>query len=390
MLSCTNTKMKSALPNPAENRLAYLDGVRAFLAIYVMMYHSLLMGWPLFRKIHDPLPVYLWPFNWGRVAVAGFIVLSGFCLSLPVVRDGYLRGGTNEFIRRRAIRILPTFYAALLFALAAKFLVIGTHPDGSHADTELPISLTAILSCIFMVQNVVTHSKINGVFWSIAVEWQIYFFFPLFVWMRNRIGIFRTALIVFLISQALWLPTHSSKLHGLTLNYYGFFVIGMLAADLAQRGRSGAAVISQKMLFVIAAVSILIAITGTWVSLIRPAWPADLMVDLPFAIFIAAALTLGFLNSTVSRTLSAGPMAAIGVCTYSVYLIHMPLQEILRNFLVKHFHASAMTVFLSMLAATPLILLCAYGFFKIAEEPVLKRKRRSRTVADLAPAHAAP
>ena len=54
-------------------------------------------------------------FRHGHYAVAVFIVLSGFCLMLPVTRDpnGRLPGGFAAYLGRRARRILPPYYAAL-------------------------------------------------------------------------------------------------------------------------------------------------------------------------------------------------------------------------------------------------------------------------------------
>jgi peptidoglycan/LPS O-acetylase OafA/YrhL len=54
----------------------------------------------------------------GHFAVTAFIVVSGFCLMLPVARAGRrLRGGTGVFLLRRFCRIAPPMYAAVLLAV---------------------------------------------------------------------------------------------------------------------------------------------------------------------------------------------------------------------------------------------------------------------------------
>ena len=98
-------------------RLAYLDGLRAVAAAYVVMFHAVLgfsaLGlsgpWRLLRRA----------FAFGHEAVAIFIVLSGYCLMLPVVRKDAARLPVDfkRFVGRRAFRILPPYFMALLFSL---------------------------------------------------------------------------------------------------------------------------------------------------------------------------------------------------------------------------------------------------------------------------------
>src|SRR5690349_12944865 len=83
-------------------RLAYLDGLRAVAAAYVVAFHAVigftgqgLSGpWRLMRRA----------FAFGHEAVAIFIVLSGYCLMLPVVRkdSAGLPIDFRRFIGRRA------------------------------------------------------------------------------------------------------------------------------------------------------------------------------------------------------------------------------------------------------------------------------------------------
>ena len=47
------------------------------------------------------------------LSVPLFIVLSGSCLALPLLRDGGLPGGWRGFFRQRAWRILPVYFTAL-------------------------------------------------------------------------------------------------------------------------------------------------------------------------------------------------------------------------------------------------------------------------------------
>src|SRR5438046_15232 len=78
--------------------LDFLDSIRALAALYVAAGHvyRLLPLSSRTGKLASCLSL-------GHFAVSVFIVLSGYCLMLPVVRgDGTLRGGVGTFLKRRA------------------------------------------------------------------------------------------------------------------------------------------------------------------------------------------------------------------------------------------------------------------------------------------------
>jgi peptidoglycan/LPS O-acetylase OafA/YrhL len=109
----------------ARPRLEFLDGLRGVAALYVMMDH-------LTAAYIARLPVGLqratgW-MTQGHYAVNVFIVLSGYCLMLPVAAagTGQLKGGFGAYIQRRARRILPPYYAAIVVSLLVLILTRGT------------------------------------------------------------------------------------------------------------------------------------------------------------------------------------------------------------------------------------------------------------------------
>src|SRR4051812_41118914 len=71
------------------------------------------------RDQHGAWRVLRRAFGFGHEAVAIFIVLSGYCLMLPVARRGesQLKGGFGSYLGRRAFRILPPYFAALGLSL---------------------------------------------------------------------------------------------------------------------------------------------------------------------------------------------------------------------------------------------------------------------------------
>ena len=176
----------SPTPPGATNHLAYLDGLRALAALWVVMHHS--WFW-VADQLHGAVGDVLGFFIYGRLAVDLFIVLSGFCLTLPVLKNQMmLRGGVVEFLKRRAWRILPPYYCAMAFSLLLIALLIH-QKTGTPWDRSLPITTRSVASHLVMLHDAVGEDySINGVFWSIAVEWRIYFFFPLLLLVWRQFG----------------------------------------------------------------------------------------------------------------------------------------------------------------------------------------------------------
>ncbi len=174
-------------PRPAAQtppRLPYLDGVRGAAALYVVMFHAVL-GFAG-TSLVGPWRYLRGAMAFGHEAVAVFIVLSGYCLMLPVTRTDAKSQAFDfsSYIGRRAFRILPPYFVAgaatlLLIALAP---ALSNPHTGTIWDESLPaFDASALLSHLLLVHNWLPSLayRINGPHWSVATEWQIYFCFPL-------------------------------------------------------------------------------------------------------------------------------------------------------------------------------------------------------------------
>src|SRR6266446_573435 len=128
----------SATSSTTTVHRAYLDGLRAVAALYVLLHHAFLQVIPNPVTDANRLPHWFILFAQGNLAVDVFIVLSGFCLMLPVVSLGYeVSGGAVHFFRRRARRILPPYFAAMGLSLLPIWLLIG-EKTGTHWDVITP------------------------------------------------------------------------------------------------------------------------------------------------------------------------------------------------------------------------------------------------------------
>jgi peptidoglycan/LPS O-acetylase OafA/YrhL len=149
-----------------HTRLDHVDGMRALAALIVYVNHAYAQ---VTRgdvdPLHGPWSLARYSMVAGHLSVTVFIVISGFCLTLPVISNGgELRGGVLGFLKRRARRILPPYYAAIALCLLLIWTIIGK-VTGSLWDYPLHVSPFAIFSHLVLIQDLFATSRINYVFW---------------------------------------------------------------------------------------------------------------------------------------------------------------------------------------------------------------------------------
>ena len=359
--------MKSISPvDPAELkaqlRLPFLDGLRALAALWVVLGHCHLFayGWnshqSIWTKVINTL-LYL------HLGVVVFLVLSGFCLALPVLRNkNRLSDGVLTFFKARAKRILPPYFAILCLILLINFFI----PLGAWG--RHPIGLTPTISWEVLAVNFSLmqdfypqFNVINCPFWSIATEWHLYFFFPLLAFFLRKFG----ALIAFVLSCVLagaivWLSSHPPQFVSnlqmtiMTPSYFLYlFVFGIFAAWLTfgegylQRRRKQWLILLP--LFA-AALVWFVSLMNTYA--IKDAATASRFaeqaqtIDIVFAVLVGIGLVWlagRAPQSMARRLLESKALTKIGHFSYSLYLIHIPILAITNHVIEKMHLASNLT-----------------------------------------------
>ena len=360
-------------------RLAYLDGLRALAALYVVAFHSML-GFSrasLVGRFRFLRAV----FCFGHEAVAVFIVLSGYCLMLPLVRERpeRLTPAFGVFLRRRALRILPPYFAALFGSL---LLIYGVAPlrtgnTGKMWDDSLPaLELGPILSHLALVHNWTpdfTH-RINGPLWSVATEWQIYFCFPLLllpVW--RRFGMPGALVAAALCGYAPLLIAPEAAASAVSW-YLVLFTFGMSAAAVGFSSDERRPLDAAWPWSAIAAGSW--ALCGAFALGAATIWfrvkpLTDVLVG------FATAATLVYLTGRAAtetrgvplRLLEAKPLVAIGHFSYSLYLTHLPVVALLWRALAPLSVSTPVEAWVLLGVSTLASLAVAYVFHRAIERP---------------------
>lgn len=360
----------------------HLDGIRALAALWVVLSHLWIIVFG--RSAHHGWLGLLT--NWtlySHFAVDIFIVLSGFCLILPVARDGGLKGGAWAFFRRRARRILPPFYAALAVSLLVRLAIQALEHHPLSADPLAILVNFALLQDVFLSQNI-----FNGPFWSIAVEWRIYFLFPALVWGMARWG--RPAALAGAALAAACLTVPLLKLHPEMLMaspwYLFLFALGACAGSLTGSDSEGRHAERRFGLMVLAGAVLTLALL-LWRHPVTEQGGGDFGVYMPMmdvAVGIVAAALLLCLSWAARPfpLLTWRPLVALGGFAYSLYLVHMPCLLLLNCLLGVWLPAliDPLKRVLLLSSSLPLILGLAYLFFLACERPFLIRKSKQPSV----------
>ncbi|OQX69118.1 MAG: hypothetical protein B6A08_06465 [Sorangiineae bacterium NIC37A_2] len=365
--------------------LAHIDGLRALAALLVYVNHAYGQSW---SGIKGELPTRV-PFTWfrstlitGHFAVTVFIAVSGFCLALPVIRgDGQLRGGTKEFFRRRARRILPPYYAALALCLLLIATIIG-EPTGSLWDVPIEVDWQAIVAHVLLVQDIFRTGRINYVFWSIAVEWQIYFLFPLMVLLARRIGILRMAACALALGFALAFAVMDTRIYRANPHYIGIFALGVVAAYVSySKDPVFERIRSFRHFGLVAALAL-----GLTLGAIPVLSPNFQNTDYPLydggiGIFAFSALVLTSTrpNSLLTKFFALPPLVWLGTFSYSLYLMHAPILQILWQYAAMPLGLDNEATFVALMTlGLGVTIAASYGFFRVFERPFMSTVAKAR------------
>jgi peptidoglycan/LPS O-acetylase OafA/YrhL len=376
----------------------------------------------------------------GLIGLYLFFVLSGFLLFLPYAaifaapaRDGSLSArwpNVLQFYRRRALRILPVFYAAILTTL-----LFATVRPSSGLFPRVPGPRT-LLALFTLFHDDLPNAwqyilDTNTPLWSLAVEWQFYLVLPLlalgFRALHRRLGpsgvfagilaLMAYALGVRAVAAATFyaagyptvMQVHGpfgfmlTLLYGMNGKYLELFALGMLAslaytaasnriAAAPDRTRAIARIARRAILLLAASLLIglplnmlwlhaagiiptpLAAYVGRWPQEARGAWLWSIAGSWTLAICmvgVAFAAVLG--PAWVRAPLTWRPLRLVGLVSYSLYVWHALVEKLWYAFWRTHWPALASPVVVAIyLLLLALIGICSYH---LIERPFLQMRR---------------
>lgn len=321
-----------------DTRLRYdaLDGWRGLAALLIVVFHAYAYPHTLGAPFALGGAAQLTLLNLDA-AVGWFFALSGFVIFLPFARaaagDRPIPA-RRAFLRRRAGRILPAYYAAILVAWLAQ----GHYSGNAWRDLAEHLTFTYLISPAHRI-------SLLTVAWSLGNELTFYLLLavagPLLCqWCRRASGRRgRLGRLVSVVSAAIALSLTGQIapiLAGVPLTpqsavwYWGpgalfsAFGVGMLVA-VGVAATGGRRVIPRGIASVLPAIALAITVAGVAYRLTLPT--ALLFFDFAAWAFgaILVAVTLGPADAALTRLAGWAPARWCGAISYGVYLYHWPL-----------------------------------------------------------------
>lgn len=331
-------------------RFSGFDGLRGWLAWMVVVHH--LVYFTGLRERFSPLKFLL---GWGDSAVLIFIVLSGFVIThlLVVKQEPY-----RFYIARRALRIYPIYFVALLFGMLTTLLTYKTFisADGLAASGQIAfiypqvnelirdlrgldgvaffehLGLHLVMLHGAVPNNVLMDSQFMflGPAWSLSLEWQFYLIAPFVVfaarcrWWSIALAVFACAIYQLDRHQVFGLFVLPSALPAAIL----YFAVGIGSRLIVGKETAGGSWIAAAI------------IAAYYIHLGAPLWPIAIWAAfLTASVYEPAGHVAGRRFKSIFRSLFDSRLAKhLGEPSYSTYLLHVPFMHLAMFLCVRIFN----------------------------------------------------
>ncbi|WP_259014263.1 acyltransferase family protein [Emticicia fluvialis] len=350
-----------------------LDVIRGIAILMVFFYHTQLSIFPPYeirnytdsgildlRSTKDIIFNFL-PFTFGELGVELFLVISGFVIHLGFLNSQDLFN-VKQFYVRRFFRIYPPYLLVLLFFIVFR---------------NMSFSPKDILLHVLLIHNLSDTSffSINPSFWTLALEVQLYLAYPLFLYFRKKIGIRNTVVGLTLLHFACTFILETFMKDSIPLSMalsmpvlWFTWGAGALAAELYWENKK--IFKKQPLLYLLVFLAML------------PVCKYFMVAHyFTIAVSVCAWLALleWFLYKKQEDPFFLKPLfrvlAGIGICSYSLYLIHQPyLFDLLKH--LGHFKFVMVHLVASPLAALLIFTILAYGLYQFVELPSVELGKR--------------
>jgi len=394
----------------SQGRLQSIDALRGIAALGVVLYHAVLQTSNAVPNNFLRWPVKLLQFlsSFGYIGVFLFFVISGFCIHLQWAKsraNGQPQSiQFGSFWRRRFRRLYPPYLIA--FALFMLMAALSTGIKFTH------FFFYDVVMHLLMLHNLDPNTcySINGVFWTLAIEEQLYLAYFLLLFLRTRWGWGPTLVICalarigwFYFSHAAWVATGTGiPVPEAAASHWFTWALGAIAVEasfglikLPKWCRNlwigGAAIV------LASATSVILPVTQkdtlphnlAWM-LMHPAWGLGFFIVVNRVVQAEKSWLERLVKPGVAtRILLRGVAAAafVGVFSYSLYLTHELVIMQSWSFVVREFPP----IVNSLLIVVPATVAFAWLFFRFCEKPYMRKAiRNAELIEEQRPEEAGP
>ena len=313
-----------------------LDGVRGLAVLIVIIHNAAWLSGPseqFVLKLFGAVAASGW------IGVQLFFALSGYLITGILLDSRGHPGYFRSFYLRRTLRIFPLYYAFLMVVVFVAAPLAWSPTWAADVRSEQwPYWL--YLSNWMQPFGVDIHGLTH--LWSLAVEEQFYFLWPVLAWWLGRRGLARFAVALIITApfiryglRAAGLPLETAYMF--TIARWDALAAGALLAAMLRDPQGRALIVACKGRVTAAAALALIALVlrqrGFHSEDIPNQVIGQSLIGILSTCLIAYAVLPGTTGLTaLQRTLSAGWLRTVGKYSYAMYVFHFPIHHLMNPY----------------------------------------------------------
>lgn len=354
-----------------KNNFLVIDLLRGFAALAVLCYH-LELGQMFASTLKIPYFKII-DIVGSSLAVPLFFLISGFCIHLSQINQNIKTESNHldlrQYFVRRFWRIYPPYIIILFFSMAIFAIV------------KQPISIIDFLIHLFVLQGVTIQffNSINLVLWTITIEILFYALYPIWYYIRFKTNLNKAFGIAILVSVLSWIVGSIFKINyqlpgrWFVLNIWAGWVFGAWLAEKSTLENK--LLVNKKWWWIAGFITLvllyflrqffklnndfyntyLVSIIDT-LNVVMWAWPVAALIYIENN---TAVFNQRYLKIPINF------FQKIGIASYSLYIIHMPIITLFNNLTTKR-----SPLILSFMCVG--ILIISWFTYQLFEKPFLK------------------
>ncbi|MCE0491416.1 acyltransferase [Pantoea sp. Mb-10] len=305
----------------------------------------------------------------GVVGVDLFFILSGFVITLSVSRMGSGFAAAADFLRRRALRLLPAYYILLL----VNFLLGGAMATFHYPD-KVKALIAALTLSVYMPQHAPFYMDDEGflnVRWTLNYEFLFYLIMAACLVVKQRWVALAVALSALLIGVPL--AADSELTLGVSGHDMGFSYLNLMTNPIIWQFAVGVVIglvypyiirlpVAARVPFLLAAAVLVVKHLSSDQNVGH-----GLMASGTVLALLLAAVAF---NDSWLRHITPRWLVFLGDISFSVYLIHI----VIMRQMYKLFPAGGTSLFVASLAATLVVGWLSFRYIEPIGQNIWRRR----------------
>ncbi len=321
-------------PEKPKKELYQIDILRAVAAIGVCLFHFTYGN----SKFIDHYTLIYKIIRFGYLGVDVFFIVSGFiiCYSFPA---NYQTKSFISFFKKRLLRVHPPYLTSIALTIIVAYVA------AIYTRNPVQVSCLNLFYHFFYLNNIANTTYINGVYWTLGIEFQFYIIVGLLFSLMNKSIYHLSGIIIFLLFLN-WIKIDNTNL---IFEHTPLFCIGILLYFLLFNDQYPKA--------------FLLCLLATSLAILAYYQKASFYTSL----FTICIICIPFVKNKIVQFLSG--------LSYSLYLVHIPVGGRVINLCLRFTHTTY-EKYLAVLAALIVSIITACFFHLLIEKPAIRWSKK--------------